>query len=157
MSTDTIVMCDRDPTKEAVYSYEWDWGEKGFCCAEQRQVLEQGAKNLNRRVIFTTIKVGPAPMELPERAAAHGKIYALEHELGVLKARNAALGEQLRVAAADSRTLLANLRTCEATLGVRDVELEKARVDLAMSERARADLSERLSLATNALDRPSES
>lgn len=94
----------------ALYHYRWAWGEEGFASQTGRILLEQKAKNLKRpekfgaAIVFDLLPDTDAkPMELEERAQAHGKIYALTEELRLKSEKLVELNNQLTTTARDLR------------------------------------------------------
>lgn len=112
-----VQLCDRDPTKEAVFSYRWEWGETGFCCAEQAVLLQQTAESLKRTIALYPIqKSGPEPLLRDERTKLVAKHLVLEAELEEAKSagletyrRNGDLQVQLNSAIIKERELKAQL------------------------------------------------
>lgn len=96
--------------EKALYHYRWAWGEEGFASQTGRILLEQKAKNLKRpekfgaAIFFDLLPETDAkPMELEERAQAHGKIYALTEELRLKAEKLVELNNQLTTTARDLR------------------------------------------------------
>lgn len=129
MQKTEVVMCDRNAEQSAVWSYSWEWGENGVCSSESRNLLEQTARNLKRRISFAPlINLGEPPLERTERASLKGSIYALEEEIAELKARGVAMYTELGTLRSDGRLLA--LREKEANRQVEDL---KARLEMAQS------------------------
>jgi len=84
--------CDQPGcTEPSVFSYTWEWGAKGTCCATHQMLLQQSSENLQRRVNFSPLNLAAAPITRDERAKLKGEVYALEMECVDLKERGSAL------------------------------------------------------------------
>lgn len=125
--------CDRDDCENpAVFSYTWDWGEHGICCAEHQVRLAQLAAQLKRTVQFVALQPGAEPpLERSERVKLKAEVYAVEAELEETKGRNADLYRQAGGLAAQVQSL--TVRHAEAQAQLRDAKAEADR------ESARAD------------------
>ena len=81
------VTCDQC-TEPAVFSYSWDWGQTGVCCAKHQFVLNQKARHLKRHVAFTRLgPVQPAPVTRDERTRLIAAKLSAEAETGDVKLR----------------------------------------------------------------------
>ena len=66
--------CDRKDgageqcTQQAVWTYLWEWGEGGVCCAEHGQLMQQMQEPLGRRVTLSQLApAAPAALTRDER------------------------------------------------------------------------------------------
>jgi hypothetical protein len=134
------VKCDRDNgncPREAVFSYLWDWGEKGVCCAEHGMLLQQTAGQISRTVqLVPIVPAGPVPMTRDERVQAKAQLLVAQEELEEAKGRglelyrlNTELSQRNRLlivreseAAAQLKDALTTIAELEAKLQRRDVE-----------------------------------
>ncbi len=146
-----VVMCDVVPEQPAVFSYQWDWGESGVCCAEGQFLLNQKAGQLGRHIAFAPLH---APTEQPlvrsERAALKGQVYALEEEVRELQERGQKMYSELELARADARVVLsrdasqkAEIETIKAYQTQLERELSDAHAEI-ISLTERLDTLQRL-------------
>jgi chromosome segregation ATPase len=99
-------MCDRNPEKEAAFTFRWEWGEEGACCHEARADLEQLATNLGRRIEFHPLAPNAEPpLENAERGALKGRIFALEYDCADLQRARLELTAEVERLGADNRSL----------------------------------------------------
>ncbi|HEY6723635.1 MAG TPA: hypothetical protein VI197_06360 [Polyangiaceae bacterium] len=85
--------CDRGeknapcPNK-AVFAYQWDWGERGTCCAIHATLLNQVASQIGRGVVMHQLaESAPAPLSRDERTKLKAAALVLEEELEETKTR----------------------------------------------------------------------
>lgn len=81
--------CDQAGCSQpAVFSYLWDWGQQGVCCAHHQLLLQQTSEPLQRKVSFSPL-LAPvaAPITRDERSRLKGEVYALTEEIEDLKGR----------------------------------------------------------------------
>lgn len=139
-----LLMCDILPENEAKFSYQWDWGEKGNCCAEGQFLLTQKAAQLQRHIAFQPLF---APTEEPltrsERSSLKGQVYALEEEIKELQERGQKMYSELELARADARVVVsrdasqrAEIETLKAYQTQIESELRDAKSEvIALTER----------------------
>ena len=121
--------CDQD----AVFSYSWDWGQQGVCCATHLTLLQQKAGQLNRTLMHTALApTQPVPMARDERAKLIANGIVLEQELGEAKARglelyrkNADLCIQVQTLTLREREANAQIRDGARALAVMEEKLEQ--------------------------------
>lgn len=136
---DAPPVCDQKngqaPCKEpAVFSYMWDWGEKGVCCQAHQFLLTQTSGNLGRAVNFAPLQAAaPAPITRDERARLAGQIYAAEAEIEDLKGRGLDLYRENEKLARQLQTL--TVRHRELELQHRDLTNESLKLQEKMDER----------------------
>jgi hypothetical protein len=117
----------------AVFSYTWDWGQHGVCCALHQHLHQQKSETLQRKVNFAPLlPPGPVPLTRDERTKLKAEVYAVEAEIEDHKARcselyreNTALTRQVQ--ASTTRLRETELQLSEATKVVDELrwKLEK--------------------------------
>lgn len=139
-------LCDVDGCQEpAQFSYLWDWGQTGLCCAHHALILRQKSGNLNRTVTIQSL-VAPAPtaMTRDERIRMRAEVMTIQEDVAELKQRNlelynanqeltrelrrmgtelSQLQDMLADARAEADQLTADKMTALADLGTRTAEL----------------------------------
>lgn len=139
--------CDRDKCAEpATFSYLWDWGEKGNCCATHQFLLQQTSETVARRVNFSPlIAAAPAPMARDERTRLKGENYALEEEIKDLKQRGATLYNENTTLTRQVQSTATRLRETEAQLKDAKVDLGVLGTKLEESDSQRGQLADEVS------------
>lgn len=122
--------CDQaDCGKLAVFSYLWDWGQQGVCCAHHQLLLQQTSEPLNRKISFAPLLApGPVPLARDERARLKGEVYAAEAEIEDLKGRGLDLYRENTKLSTQVQALTVRGRETEAQLrdaSVRITQLEQ--------------------------------
>jgi NAD(P)H-flavin reductase len=130
-------VCDRanaDGSKcsePAQFTYFWEWGEKGVCCAQHQFLQTQIASQIGRNVQFTPIvAAGPVAMTRDERTRLKGEVYALEEELKDVQARGLALYRENELLARQAQAATVRGRETELQLKEALADLDRARKDL---------------------------
>lgn len=130
-------VCDRanaDGSKcneAAIFSYVWEWGEKGACCSKHQFLQNQISGQIGRAVQFAPIvPVGPAPITRDERTRLKGEVYALEEELKDVQQRGLEMYRENERLARQAQA--ATVRGRESELQLKDAlaDLERAKKDL---------------------------
>lgn len=89
-----IVLC-QFTNKPATHSFTWEWGDSGYCCAEQVPLLQQQAANLGRSITFALISdAGTQPLQREERVRLRAEALVLSEELEEAKQRGLELYRQ---------------------------------------------------------------
>lgn len=144
--------CDRKEAdgktcgEPAKFSYAWDWGETGVCCAKHQTLQVQQQQNLGGRVFtFHALQpTGPVPMTRDERSRLKGEVYALEEEVKELKVRGLDLYNENVKLAAQVQSLTVRNRELVAQSKDAAGDLEKAHVALAQKEAEHGDMADEL-------------
>lgn len=113
-----LALCTVGECKQnALYSYTWDWGEAGFCCARCTVTLQHKMQSLGRTCTFVALQPG-APIELgkDERIQLHARVLAAEDEVRTVKARNLQLFDSNQVLSGEVRQLRAELEQFQSQL-----------------------------------------
>ena len=78
---EVVPVCDRakaDGTpcgEPGVFTYFWEWGEKGTCCVQHQFLQNQIAAQIGRGVQYAPLVMpGPAPITLDERTRLMGEV-----------------------------------------------------------------------------------
>ena len=125
-------LCDVDEcTEPAVFTYSWEWGQTGVCCAKHLTLLQQKSGQLQRALMFTAlVPTKPAPLTRDERAKLIANGIVLEQELEEAKARGLELYR----------------KTGELTIQIQTLTLREreAKAQLADGQRRVAELEEQL-------------
>jgi hypothetical protein len=134
--------CDRGEAgapcgARAVFAYQWDWGEKGMCCAHHATLLQQIASQIGRGVACYPIQAtAPEPLTRDERTTLKARALVVEEELEELKSRgldlyrvngdlvrqNATLAVQNRELGAQVKDLGGQVLQLQGQLEERDAE-----------------------------------
>lgn len=138
--------------KPAVFTYLWDWGQQGVCCAHHQLLLQQTSEPLQRKVSFSPLLApGPVPMTRDERARLKGEVYAAEAEIEDLKGRGLDLYRENTKLATQVQALTVRGRESEAQLkdaSVRITQLEQQLQDKDAEHGGLVDEVERLRTLT---------
>ena len=139
-------LCDKQGCQErAVFSYTWDWGQHGVCCAKHQVELAQTSKQLERGVQFVALSAGAAPpVERAERIALISGKLAAEAELDEAKLRGVELYNQNTQLIAQVQSLTLRAREREAQLTARNAELAEAESNLRQRDAQLADALDEL-------------
>lgn len=138
--------CDQAGCDEtAVFSYTWDWGSKGVCCATHQMLFQQSSEHLQRRVNFAPLVVGAAPITRDERARLMGQVYAADMEIVDLKERGAALYRENTTLARQAQAAITRLRETEQQLKECKAELLEAGKRLEARDAEHGDLIDEVS------------
>lgn len=143
----TTPTCDRGEVgapcgAKAVFGYQWDWGEKGHCCAEHATLLQQIGTQISRGVTLHPLHdAAPAPLLRDERTKLKAAALVLEEELEEAKSRGLDLyriNTQLR-----GDVNLLKVRNAEADAQLKDAraEVELLTEELAKREREAATMA----------------
>jgi len=114
----TVHLCTVDDCHEpAVAGYQWDWGERGVCCAKHQFLLRQKQPAIGRGLQFAVLPgATTSPMTRDERTRMHATVLTLEDELRDAKSRGLELYQSNTKLAEESRRLAARNRELEAQL-----------------------------------------
>lgn len=138
--------CDRGEVNapcaaKAVWAYEWDWGEKGTCCAFHATLLQQVAPQINRQLTLTAlVNLPPDPLSRDERTKLKAAALVLEEELEMAKARALELYRINTQLQGEIRLHKARNAEMTAQLGDAKAEVELLTDELAKTTREAADL-----------------
>lgn len=128
------------------FRYLWDWGESGEVEGmEEVMLLQQRAKNLDRRISFFEVPQGPPPVDRPERVALKSKIYALEEEAKELKERATLLFGETERLRNDNRLLVIQKGQLSAQVQGLQSEIAAATTRAVEAERRAVAAEEELS------------
>lgn len=101
----------------AVFTYAWDWGQAGVCCAQHQVELTQRMRNLRRGCQFAVIAPGAAPpVQRAERVRLIAERLTAVEELEEAKARGAEMLRQNQQLAQQIQVLTARERERAAQL-----------------------------------------
>lgn len=132
--------CDVDGCgAEAVFSYAWDWGETGVCCATHLTLLQQKAGQLSRTLNYTPLApTQPAPLSRDERAKLLASNIVLEQELQEAKGRGLELYRKNAELSAQVQTHVLREREAKAQIndGLRAVAVLEEKLELRDREHA---------------------
>lgn len=127
--------------KLAVFSYMWEWGEKGVCCAEHAMLLTQTAQQIGRMVQIVALPNLPAaPLQRDERTKLIAERLSAEAELEEVKARSLQLYTANVDLARQVQTFSLQHREARAQVEDANRELGRLRSDLEESDSHRAEL-----------------
>lgn len=135
-----VPLCDRPGCGQpALFSYVWEWGEKGLCCERHRFELNQTAGQISRTIQCTALDAGqPAPLLRDERTQLMAKALSAEAELEETKARgldlyrqNTGLTQQVQSLTVRNREADAQLRDAKQRLADMGAQLERTTAELA--------------------------
>lgn len=129
--------CDREGcSRAAVFSYVWEWGETGICCAEHMAELQQTAGNISRSIQCAPLQAAaPAPLQRDERARLMAAALVLEAELEETKTRGLDLYNDNTRLQQQIQTL--TLRDAEAQAQVKDANAKAIELAAKLDERNR--------------------
>ncbi len=138
--------CDQTGCKsDAVFSYMWDWGQKGVCCAQHQFLLQQSSEPLQRRVNFAPLAAAAvAPITRDERAKLKGEVYAAEAEIVDLKARGSLLYSENTALTRQVQAKTVRLRETELQLEEANRELAALRDRVDREDAERGELVDEL-------------
>jgi chromosome segregation ATPase len=140
-------MCDQADCQEAaVFSYTWDWGAQGKCCAKHQFLLQQTSETLQRRVNFAPlVAAAPAPLTRDERTRLKGETYALGEEISDLKQRGVQLYTENTTLTRQLQATAVRLRETEAQLKDAKGDLQSLGSKLEESDAQRGQMADELS------------
>lgn len=140
-------VCDRDPKcgESAVYSYMWDWGEKGVCCALHAQLAQQVASQISRGVVLSPLRAPEAePMQRDERTRLKAHALVVEEELNEAKGRGLELYRANVDLTLQVQTLKVREREMNAQLKDRDARIAHLEGQLSERDAEHAELTEEI-------------
>lgn len=125
--------CDVDGCSEpAVFTYAWDWGQVGQCCAQHLVLLQQKSGQLNRQLMATPLAPSsPPPLERDERCKLVARALVLEEELTEAKLRGLELYRKNGELTQQVQTLTLREREAKAQItdGMRRVAVLEERLE----------------------------
>jgi hypothetical protein len=123
----TVHLCTVDDCHEpAVAGYQWDWGERGTCCAKHQFLLRQKQPTIGRGLQFAVLPgATTSALTRDERTRMHAMILTLEDELRDAKARGLELYQSNTKLAEESRRLAARNRELEGQVKDGRAELQQ--------------------------------
>lgn len=132
--TQQTLQCDRDCSAAAVLAYQWEWGERGVCCATHAALLQQIAPQIARTVTLIPLaRPMPEPLLRDERVRLTAEALVLREELEEHKVRGLEMyrinGEQQR----QINTL--KVRDREAAAQLKDAEQQQTYLRAKLEER----------------------
>jgi len=114
-----IPLCDREgcDSAEAVFTYTWDWGESGQCCARHQVELTQLQSQLKRTCQFAPLNANASPpVQREERVRLKAEALVLAEELEEAKGRGVDLYRQNQLLSAQVQALTVRGREADAQL-----------------------------------------
>jgi hypothetical protein len=141
-----VPLCDReDCGAPATVSYAWSWGETGVCCAAHQFLMQQTANQIDRTIQFSALlAAGPPPLDRPERIRLKSEIYALEAELGDVKARGLDMYRLNERLTGQVQALTVRGRETEAQLRDASREIERLTCELQKRDAEHGNLTDEL-------------
>lgn len=142
----TAPTCDRGEAgapcgAKAVFAYQWDWGEKGTCCAEHATLLQQIGNTISRGVTLHPLHdPTPAPLQRDERVRLVAANLVVEAELEEAKSRGLELyriNTQLR---GDVQLFRVRNQEADAQLADARAEIELLKEELEKRDREASEL-----------------
>jgi len=140
-------VCDRDAAcgQPATFSYMWDWGEKGVCCALHAQLAQQIAQQISRGVTLQPMRAPEAePMQRDERTRLKAHALVVEEELAEAKGRGLDLYRANVDLAQQVQTLKVREREINAQLADRDGRIRHLEGQLEERDAEHAELTEEI-------------
>lgn len=142
--------------------YQWEWGEKGYCCSLHATLLQQIAQQINRSVLIMPLqRTTPEPLQRDERTKLKATALVLEEELTdaknrglelyringqlrgdvqLMKVRNAEADSQLKDAHAEINRLNNELQKRELEHGEMALEIDRLKTLVSFSPAERREL-----------------